>query len=76
MAVAQGRLSPLFPSLFFLPANPLGSIIVSLPQPFPSLDHCFMGLSPQPPSFHKSLKPSDLFNAPVLQMGMLRPRVY
>lgn len=64
MAVA-----PLFPSLFLLAANPLGSMTVSLPRPHPSLDHCFMGLSPQPPSFHKSLKPSNLFNAPVLQMG-------
>lgn len=35
-----------------------------------------MGLSPPPPSFRKSLKPSDLFSAPVLQVGRLRPRVY
>lgn len=71
MAVA-----PLFPSLFLPAANPLGSMTVSVPQPHPSLDHCFMGLSPQPPSFHKSLKPSNLFDAPVLQMGRPRPRSY
>lgn len=70
----QGRWSSLSP-LFLLPAAPLGSKIVSLSGSFPNLDHCVMGLCPQPLSFHKSLTPSDLSHAPILQMGRLRPRV-
>lgn len=38
-------------------------------------DSFFMGLSPQPLPFHKSLRPSDVSDAPILQMARLRPRV-